>query len=154
MKCFFLHHGGASAERHIRSQGPSQQSRQGARLRRVHVHPCCRLWPRGLSPRTRTQDAARVQVFSGNTGQASEAFAVVTTAKHAAQAGDPACEWKAEACGSQARSPEVERGVIVGGLGVVLLDYGEDVEANPQVSARESSSSADKGDRSIGATMA
>ena len=31
------HHGGASAERQIRSQWPSQQSCQGAQLRRVHV---------------------------------------------------------------------------------------------------------------------
>ena len=32
---------------------------------------------------------------------------------------------------SQIHQPEVERCVIVGGLGAVLLDYGEDVEGEP-----------------------
>ena len=49
------HHGGASTERQFRSQGPSQQSRQGAQLRLVHVHPCCRLQPGRLSPETQAQ---------------------------------------------------------------------------------------------------
>ena len=56
-----VHHSGASAERQIRSQGPSRQSRQGARLGRVHVHPCCRLQPGRLDPEPQTQDAPRVQ---------------------------------------------------------------------------------------------
>ena len=53
-------------QRDIRSQGPSQQCRQGAQLRRVHVHPCCRLRPGRLSPKTQTQDAARVQREDGS----------------------------------------------------------------------------------------
>ena len=42
--------------------GPSRQSRQEARIGRVHVHPCCRLRPERLSPRIRPQSAARALV--------------------------------------------------------------------------------------------
>ena len=71
------HHGAASAEKQIRSQWPSQQSAQGARLRRVHVHPCCRLRPVGLNPGTQSLDAARAQVFSRRTS-ASRTVAELT----------------------------------------------------------------------------
>ena len=53
---------------------------------------------------------------------------MVSTLKHGALAGDPTRESKAEACGSQAK---VEQGVVVGGIRVVLLDYGEDVKGEP-----------------------
>ena len=103
------HHSGASAERQIMSQGPSRQSRQGPRLGRVHVHPCCRVQPGRLEPEPQTQDAPRV--FSRKTSQASRAFTMVSTEKHAAQAGDPAREWQAMACRSRARSsPRISSG--------------------------------------------
>ena len=49
---------------------------------------------------------------------------------------------------------EVEQGGVVSGLRAVLLDHGEDAKGDRQVSVRESSSSADRQDNSIGATMA
>ena len=56
-----------SRERQIRSQRPSQQSRKGAQLRRVHVHPCCRLLLLGrLSPEAQAKDATRVQQEDGS----------------------------------------------------------------------------------------
>ena len=84
------HHSGALAKRRIRSQAPSQQSRQGAQDRRVHVHPCCRLQPGRLGPQPQTQEAPRVQQEDES---GSGAFTMVSTEKHAAQAGDPAREW-------------------------------------------------------------
>ena len=109
------HRYGAPAQRQIRSQGPSRQSRQGARLGRVHVHPCCRLEPERLSPKIQPQDAARAR---RKTDQASIAFTKVSTSEHAAPVGPnpPA---------------QVEQSVVIGGLREVLLDYGEDVEGKP-----------------------
>ena len=79
------HHQAAKQQTSVApSQGPSQQSRHGARLKRVHVDPCCWLWPVGLNSRTQTQDAARAQVSSRKTGHVFQAFTMVTTAKHAA----------------------------------------------------------------------
>ena len=78
------------------SQGPSRPSRQGARLGRVHVHPCCRLEPERLSSKTQSQDAARVR---RKTDQASIAFTKVSTSEHAAPVGpNPPAQGRAE-CG-------------------------------------------------------
>ena len=90
------------------SQGPSQQSRQGAQVLRVHVHPCCRLQPGRLSPEPQTHDAPRE--------------------KHAAQAGDLArAAGYGQQISGQILQSEVEQGGV-GGPRVVLLEYGEDVE--------------------------
>ena len=73
------------------------------------------------------------RVFSRKTGQASGAFTMVSMEKHAAQAGDP----NARVVGSGLRvpgqilQPWVERSVVIEGLNVVLLGFGEDVEGKP-----------------------
>ena len=60
------HHGGASAQRQIKSHGPSRQSRQGARLGRVHVHPCCRLRHERLSPQDTNSGCSACSARTGS----------------------------------------------------------------------------------------
>ena len=94
-------------------------------------------------------------MFSGKTSQASGAFTMVSTSEHAALAGDPTREWNAEACGSQARSSSSRSSRVWSSeaSGKSCWIMVKMWTANRQVSARESSSSADRRDRSIGATM-
>ena len=119
----------------------------------MRVHPCCGLWPGRLSPRLKFR---MLRVFSGRTGQASGAFTMVSTEKHTAQAGDPTRQWYAEACRSQARSSSSRSSRVwsseaSGWSCWIIMKMSRE---NRQVSARESSSSADRRDNSTGATMA
>ena len=65
------------------------------------------------------------RVYSRKTSQASEAFTMVSAEKHAAQAGEVA------GYGLQVSGQILDQGVVVGGLRVVLLGYGEGVEGKP-----------------------
>ena len=112
-------------DRQLKSQGLSRKSRQGARLERVHVHPCCTLTPGW--PKNQTQEATRVRRKKQMSPiSLHEGFRV----------GTHCTDWCATVLGRELRErvsgqipqPKVEHSVVVGGLRVVLLNYGEDVE--------------------------
>ena len=99
---------------------------------RVHVHPCCGQWPARLNPRTQRQDVARAQVLSGRRVRPLK-FSRWSPRRNTLHMLVTQCASRRQRLARLRQNPraKVERSVVVGGLGVVLLDYGEDAEGEP-----------------------